>query len=117
MRHFVPKAARIAGWVLIVVIAVLSFVPPELRPETSAPHHIEHFAIFCALGFVSSLGNSRRPVFITIALVVFCGAVELAQLFIPGRHARLSDFIVDALAVAIGVAAASFVGRIKISSP
>ncbi len=106
------KAARIAGWILVVVIAVLSFVPPRLRPETSTPHDIEHFAIFCALGFALSLGYSRRPVFVTVALFIFCGAIELAQLFIPGRHARLSDFIVDALAAAMGVAAASFVGRI-----
>jgi len=37
--------------------------------------------------------------------VLFAGAIELAQLFVPGRHARLSDFTVDALAARIGLAA------------
>jgi len=40
-------------------------------------------------------------------LVIFAGAVELAQTGVPGRHARLSDFIVDALAACVGVAIAS----------
>jgi len=37
--------------------------------------------------------------------VLFAGAIELAQLFVPGRHAGLGDFIVDALAACIGLAA------------
>jgi VanZ family protein len=36
-------------------------------------------------------------------LVIFAGTVEIAQLFVPGRHARLSDFIVDALAISAGL--------------
>jgi VanZ family protein len=34
--------------------------------------------------------------------VIFSGAVEVAQLFVPGRHARLSDFIVDSISICIG---------------
>jgi len=41
--------------------------------------------------------------------VFFSGAVEIAQLFVPGRHARLSDFIVDGLAITVGVMAVSLV--------
>ena len=44
-----------------------------------------------------------------IGLVLFAGAIELAQLFVPGRHARLSDFVVDALAACIGLAASQVV--------
>jgi VanZ family protein len=42
--------------------------------------------------------------------VVFAAFVELIQLMIPGRHARLSDFAVDAVASCIGVALALFFG-------
>jgi VanZ family protein len=35
--------------------------------------------------------------------MAFSGAIELIQLGIPGRHARVSDFVVDALSVSIGV--------------
>jgi VanZ family protein len=36
--------------------------------------------------------------------VFFTGAIEAAQLLVPGRHARLIDFIVDVVAVCVGVA-------------
>jgi VanZ family protein len=38
-----------------------------------------------------------------LALMAFSAAIEIIQLGIPGRHARISDFVVDALSVSIGV--------------
>jgi len=35
------------------------------------------------------------------------GALELLQLLMPGRHARLEDFIVDAIAACAGIAVAA----------
>lgn len=110
MRVFILHAARIASWCLSAVITVLSLVPPNLRPETAAPHSLEHFAIFFATGIAFGLGYSRRPGIVAVALVIFAGAIEIAQKLVPGRHARWSDFIVDALALCVGVAMASFVG-------
>jgi VanZ family protein len=104
------KAARIAAWLLSATIVVASLVPPELRPTTDAPHDLEHFAIYAATGLAFGLGyGPRYPV--TIAMVIFAGAIEVAQLFVPGRHARLSDFIVDALAACIGLAASHVLMR------
>ena len=40
---------------------------------------------------------------LAILLLIFTGSVEIAQLFVPGRHARLSDFVVDASAMWIGL--------------
>jgi VanZ family protein len=42
-------------------------------------------------------------------LVIFAGAIEFAQIFAPGRHARISDFLVDAFAACIGVAVSALV--------
>jgi VanZ family protein len=39
--------------------------------------------------------------------VLFCAGIELAQLIVPGRHARLSDFFVDAIAICVGIFAGS----------
>jgi VanZ family protein len=44
-------------------------------------------------------------------LIAFSVVVEVAQLAVPGRHARLSDFVVDALSASIGAAAAVAVRR------
>ena len=41
--------------------------------------------------------------------VVFTGVLELLQLFVPGRHARLEDFLVDALATLGGFAIVSII--------
>jgi VanZ family protein len=76
-------------------------VPPALRPETSAPHSLEHFTIYVATGLAFGLGYKFRHDLLAILLVIFCGFIEIAQLFVPGRHARLSDFIIDAVAVRI----------------
>lgn len=94
--------ARIIALGLAAAIVVLSVVPPTLRPETGLPHGFEHFAIYWATGLAFALGYELRPGLLATLLVSFSGAVEIAQLFVPGRHARLGDFIVDALAITIG---------------
>jgi len=116
MRFFVREAARFAAWFLLVVITVLSLVPAGWRPETSAPHNVEHLAIFCATGFAFGLAYCRRPFLVMVALVIFAGAIEFTQLFTPDRHARLSDFIVDALSLCAGVAVASVAARTLLQS-
>ena len=45
------KIARIAAWLLTAAIVILSLVAPSLRPETNAPHSVEHFTIYAAAGF------------------------------------------------------------------
>jgi VanZ family protein len=100
-------AARIIAWSLAIAIVILSLVPHTLRPGTSAPHNLEHFVIFAATGFTFGLGYKRRHDLVAICLVVFSGLIEMAQLFVPGRHARLSDLIINAVAVCVGLVAPS----------
>jgi len=96
---------------LATAIVALSVVPPSLRPETGLPHGIEHFVIYLATGLAFALGCELKPGLLATLLVFFSGAVEIAQLFVPGRHARLSDFIVDGLAITVGVMVVSLVAR------
>ena len=95
------------SWLLAVAIVVLSLVPPSYRPTTDAAPSVEHFAIFLANGFAVGFGYPDRPFVLAISLVMFCGAIELSQLWIPGRHARLNDFIVDLAAALIGLGVSS----------
>jgi VanZ family protein len=78
-------------------------VPPSHRPVTDASHSMEHFGIFLATGFAFGFGYPSRPLALALALATLCGVIEVAQHWIPGRHARLSDFLVDAAATIIGV--------------
>ena len=104
------KATRISAWSLAAAIVVFSPVPPNLRPVTDVPHALEHFVIFATTGIAFGLGYGPRYS-IAIALVIFAGAIEVAQLSVFGRHARLSDFIVDAFAACIGFLASYIVAR------
>ena len=101
------KLARIAAWVLTAAIVILSLVPPTLRPETSTPHSVEHFTIYAATGFAFGLGYKHRHDLLAVLLVIFSGSIEISQLFVPGRHARLGDFIIDAIAACMGLVMAS----------
>jgi VanZ family protein len=104
--------AQIIAWSLAAAIIVLSVVPPGLRPQTVAPHQLEHLAIFAAAGFAFGLGFDQKRSLLAIYLVVFAGFIEFLQLFVPGRHARLSDFVVDAASIFGGLVTEYVVGQI-----
>lgn len=97
---------------LAAAIVALSLVPPNLRPNTGLPHGLEHFIMYSVTGFAFGLGYGRHRLLL-ILLVIFSGTIEMAQTLVPGRHARLSDFIIDVLAMGIGVLIASLAGRIR----
>jgi VanZ family protein len=109
-RVIAVVTARIAAWLLFIAIVILSFVPVQLRPETPVPHKLEHLAIFFPTGVAFGYGYGRRPILLAAALVLFAAMLEIGQLFVEGRHARLSDFIVDGGSLCIGVVVASFSG-------
>ena len=98
---------RIAAWFLLLAIVVLSVVPPTYRPVTPAPHDVEHLVIFFVTGLAFGLGYASRPLLQIIGLAAFSAGIELLQLYVPGRHARLSDFLVNAFSVAFGVGLAT----------
>jgi hypothetical protein len=106
---------QLCAWLVLGVIVALSLVTPSLRPVTVMPHGIEHAAIFALAGFAAALGYPNRPALTMAALVAFSGAVEVAQLFAPGRHARLIDFVVDAAAACIGAGIAHVAMRLRAS--
>ena len=105
---------QIAAWLLLSVITLLSLAPASLRPVTAAPPNIEHIAIFLLTGFAFGTGYPYRYLFQSIALIGFAGLIEIAQLWVPGRHARLSDFITDASAVCAGIGLAWLIERLGI---
>ena len=79
---------------------------------TGASHNMEHLAIYLATGLAFAMGYRDRLPAVAGGLLLFCGLIEVVQLWVPGRHARLSDFLVDAAAAGLGVAVAAAVTRI-----
>lgn len=104
--------SRIVAWFALAAIIVLSLVPPSARPTTFVPHKLEHAGIFFVDGIAFAIAYRGYEWLSSIGAVIFCAAIELAQLMIPGRHARLSDFFVDAAAICIGIFAGSTLTRV-----
>jgi hypothetical protein len=102
-----------AGWLLALAIIVLSLVPPSYRPTTGTSQGFEHVTIFLATGAASGLGHPNRSVLLAAALVAFSAAIEIAQFWAPGRHARMSDFLFDAAAACVGIGLAWMLSKLK----
>jgi VanZ family protein len=97
------RLARTTGWILLLAIAALSFVPPPLRPITCLPHIAEHAAIYSLAGCAVGLGYPNRFLKWLAGLGTFTLAIEIVQLWIPGRHARWLDFLVDVFSISVGL--------------
>jgi VanZ family protein len=99
----VQRFFQAVAWLLALAIVMLSLGPPSTRPVTGVGHNYEHLLIFLAMGASFGLGYPRRFLLLPIALLAFTGAIELAQMMVAGRHARLSDFLTDAVASCVGI--------------
>lgn len=93
----VRSTARILGALAVIAIAALSLVPGELRPHTPAPKEAEHFVAYLGAAVILSFGFGKRgfPFFAVLLLSVFSAAIEVAQLWIPGRDGNFYDFVVS----------------------
>ena len=107
------RVFRVIAWVCVAAIVVLSLVSPALRPVTKLPHNLEHLAIFAITGLALGLGYPGRLVRNMALLVIFAGAIELAQFVTPGRHPRLIDFVVDAASACVGAMLAALIARTR----
>ena len=102
-RYNVQRFFKVTAWLLVLTIVLLSLGPPSSRPVTGAGNNVEHLLIFLTTGAAFGLGYARRYWLLVIALVAFAAAIELAQILVPGRHARFTDFLTDGAAVSLGI--------------
>lgn len=109
-------AFRIASALTMALIVVLSVVPPSVRPVTAAPHSIEHLAIFAISGALLGLAFPGRWLVRLSVLVLMAAAIELVQLWIPGRHARVSDLVENVLGSGLGLALSFVAYKLRIDA-
>ena len=98
---------RLLAWGLAAAIAFATLGPPEQRPHLSLGQNGEHALAFVLLGLAFGSAYTRNRLPTTAFVIAFTGVIELLQFLAPGRHARLEDFVVDALAATLGLAAAA----------
>ena len=104
---------RLLSWIALCAIVMLTLVPPSWRPVTGASQAAEHLAAFFLLGGFFAFGYRRNLLAIGALVVAVIGILELCQLFVPGRHARASDFILNAVGACAGIAIAWLWARLR----
>jgi VanZ family protein len=104
---------RSLAWLLLAAVAAFTLVPPAWRPLSRFPHNVEHIAVFLLLGIVFARAYPERPYIFATTAVVVVGILEALQLVVPGRHATLKDFVINAAALCTGIAIATLIKRLR----
>jgi VanZ family protein len=96
---------RYAGLGGLIVIGILSAVPGKLRPHVFAVPQLEHLVAYFAAGLLLALGfwNRRNVLLLCLAVPMYAAALEIAQLFIPGRSSELIDFFASSAGAWAGI--------------
>src|SRR3954449_2149681 len=103
---------RIIAWLLTAAVTFATLGPPNYRPHSPLGQDAEHALAFVLVGLAFGLAYPRRRVLTAGVTVILIGALELLQLWMPGRHARWEDFVVDVLAAGVGIAMAAVLDRL-----
>src|SRR5207253_7508284 len=102
---------RLIAWLLAAAVTFATLGPPQYRPHLGLGQDGEHALAFVLVGLAFGLAYPRRRLLTAGIAVVLIGVLELLQLWMPGRHARWQDFVVDALAACAGIAGAAVLDR------
>jgi VanZ family protein len=102
---------RISAWLLATAVTFATLGPPRYRPHAYLGQSGEHALAFVLVGLAFGLAYPRHRLPATFIAVAMSAAIEILQFWAPGRHARLMDFVVDALAACAGLAAATALDR------
>ena len=99
----VVKIARIAAWLLVAAIVVMTLGPPTVRPVSGFNRSLEHVAAFALLGLAFGLAYPDRRMLLALIGVAVAALMETLQLVVPGRHAYFSDFVINAAGACAGL--------------
>lgn len=105
---------RMGAFLLIAAVVFATLGPPRYRPHSPLGQDGEHALAFVLVGLAVGFAFPQRRLVVAAVSVVLIGLLEIMQLWAPGRHARLEDFLVDAMAACIGLAVAAVVGRLAV---
>jgi VanZ family protein len=94
---------RLIAWGLAAAVTFATLGPPRYRPHADLGQNGEHALAFVLVGLAFGIAYRSNRLLRALVAVVMIGAIEVLQFWVPGRHARLSDFVVDALAACAGL--------------
>lgn len=103
-----PPVKRLAFWFCLAAVTVLSLLPTEFLPPPvfSLWDKAQHALGFAALAVLGLQAYPRRPWLLAAGLLLFGGAIELAQAATGWRHGDGLDLLADAVGIVLGAALA-----------
>jgi len=104
---------RLIAWVLAAAVTFATLGPPQFRPHADLGQNGEHALAFVVVGLAFGLAYRQQRTLTALVAVAMTGMIEILQFWAPGRHARLSDFVVDALGASAGLAIAAALDRVS----
>lgn len=93
---------RLTAWLLAAAVSFATLGPPRYRPHPLLGQDGDHTLAFVLVGLAFAFAYPQHRRLAILLSVPLIGLLELLQLAAPGRHARLEDFAVDALAAIAG---------------
>jgi VanZ family protein len=109
----ITKMARVAAWLLVLAAIILTLGPQKIRPYTGIDHDLEHGMAFALVGLAFGLGYPNHRMTLAVLAIVGTATMEFLQQWIPGRHAYLSDFVINGLGACAGIAAATLLDMLR----
>ena len=102
---------RLLAWLLAAAVTFVTLGPENLRPHPVLGQHGDHGLAFLLVGIAFGLAYPQRRWTVSAGAVALIGLLEIMQLWVPGRHARFADFVVDALSACVGFALSAAADR------
>ena len=109
-----------AAWALLIFIIYATLSSIEARPALTGPGYyeafftvVERFGAYAVLGLLFYFAYPRKPSAVCFLVFGSAIALELIQIFVPDRDARL----VDALEKLAGGAAGILVAKVLLGLP
>jgi VanZ family protein len=93
-------ALRFIAWACVIGLAVASWTPGQEVVRTGFNTRLEHMAAYLIAGIAVIIAYPRRPTWsIAAILSAYAGILELGQIYVPGRHAALLDWLASSSGV------------------
>ena len=98
-----PALLKIAAWLLLLGLVIVTVGPIGWRPISPLPVQIERATALMVIGFVFALAYPRHLLLVAFLLIGATALLEFAQVLEPSRHGRWLDLGVKVFGSLVGL--------------